>query len=261
MNDPSRGDEAGLPRGVVFRTKPQLAAAMVEAAARRGLRARWLTADETYGQDGAFREVVDAMGWWYVAEVPVKQHVWVGQAARRGGARGSSTRARNSHFYGPSVRVDALARRFDERAWQRIQVAEGTLGRRVYEFAFRRVVERCGRRPGREGWLMVRRSLDQEPEIKYFLSNAPSTADPERMAVVGSERWRVESCVKEAKGQTGLDESEGRNWNHWHHHTALSMLAHAFLACARVRWGKTHFPPVGTANEETGRSGTRRTVA
>ena len=154
-----------------------------------------------------------------------------------------------------------MATRFADSAWRRIQVGEGTVGRRVYEFAFRRVVERRGHRPGREAWLMVRRSLDQEPEIKYFLSNAPATTDRERMAVVGSERWRVESCVKEAKGQTGLDESEGRNWNHWHHHTALSMLAHAFLTCARVRWAKTHFPPVGPENQETGGSGTRRTVA
>ena len=62
MDDPPRGREAGIPREVVFRTKPQLAAAMIEAAARRGLRAHWLTADETYGQDGAFRQVVDAVG-------------------------------------------------------------------------------------------------------------------------------------------------------------------------------------------------------
>ena len=262
MDDPPRCREAGIPREVVFRTKPQLAAAMLEAAARRGLRGRWLTADETYGQDGAFREVVDAAGWWYVAEVPVKQHVWAdAPSARRGGTGAWCGRARKTHRNAHSVRVDELGRRFDDRAWQRIQVAEGTLGRRVYEFAFQRVVERWGRRPGREGWLMVRRSLDQEPERKYFLSNAPAAADRERMAVVGSERWRVESCVKEAKGQTGLDESEGRNWNHWHHHTALSMLAHAFLTCARVRWAKTHFPPVGTEDPETGGSGTGRTVA
>ncbi len=261
MADPARCREAGIPDAVLFRTKPQLAAAMVECAARRGVRARWLTADEAYGQDGAFREVVDAVGWWYVAEVPVKQHVWAGAPGRSAVRRARGENPRKSRENGPSRRVDDVARDFTDRAWQRIQVGEGTLGRRVYEFAFRRVVERWGHRPGRAGWLMVRRSLDQEPEVKYFLSNAPATVERERMAVVGSERWRVESCVKEAKGQTGLDESEGRNWNHWHHHTTLSMLAHAFLTCARLRWAKTHFPPVGTEDPETGGPGPRRTVA
>jgi len=118
--------------------------------------------------------------------------------------------------------------------WQRFTVGEGTQGRRAYEFAFSRIVEKRGGLPNRDGWLMVRRSLDQAPEWKYFLSNAPVHVNRERMAVVGSERWRVESCIKEAKGQTGLDESEGRNWNHWHHHTTLSMLAHAFLTCSRL---------------------------
>ena len=121
-----------------------------------------------------------------------------------------------------------------ERDWQRLTVAEGAKGRRVFDFAFLRGVAKRGGLPGRDAWLMVRRSLDQTPEIKYYLSNAPADVDTERMAVVGSERWRVESAIKEAKSQTGLDESEGRNWKHWHHHTTLSMLAQAFLTCARV---------------------------
>jgi len=72
------------------------------------------------------------------------------------------------------------------------------------------VVEKRTRIPGDDVWLMVRRSLGETPETKYYLSNAPAGVDRGRMAEVASERWRVENAIKETKGQTGLDESEGR---------------------------------------------------
>jgi SRSO17 transposase len=266
FDDPRRCREAGIPRDVIFRTKPQLAAAMVEAARGRGLRARWLTADEAYGSTPHFLDVVDAVGWWYVAEVKTDVQVWpVRPKVLPPSPRGAKGRPRQKPCLArksdKSVPVAFLAARLSEKDWRRIAVATGTQGRRVFDFAFLRVVEKRRGLPGRDAWLMVRRSLDQTPEIKYYLSNAPAGVDRERMAVVGSERWRVEGAIKEAKGQTGLDESEGRNWKHWHHHTTLSMLAHALLCCARVSWSKTHSPPVGAKDSETRRPGAKGAAA
>ena len=263
---PRRCKAAGIPQGTLFRTKPELAAAMVEGAARRGLRARWLTADEAYGRDPVFLDAVDSVGWWYVVEVPVNLKVWkerpkVLLPTPPGSVGRPRKKLRLSRESRRSVTVKRCAAELRKDDWQRFMIADGSKGRRVFDFAFLRVVEKRRRLPGRDAWLMVRRSLDQTPEIKYYLSNAPANAERERMMVVGSERWRVESCIKEAKGQTGLDESEGRNWNHWHHHTTLSMLAHAFLTCARVIWNAKHFPPLGTQNAETRRLGEKGTAA
>jgi SRSO17 transposase len=257
FKNPEQCREAGIPKDVVFRTKPELAAGMVETAVRRGVRAQWLTADEAYGDDPSFLDVVDALGLWYVVEVPVDEQVWkdrpeVVTTARRRGSR-IRVKPRLSPDSEPSVKVADLAAGIPRRQWQRLAVAEGTKGLRAYEFGFRRVVEKRNKLPGDDVWLMVRRTLDQIPEIKYYLSNAPAAVEPLRMAVVGSERWRVESAIKEAKGQTGLDESEGRNWNHWHHHTTLSMLAHTFLTCARTAADESSFPPVRPANQKAGR--------
>ncbi len=74
--DTERCRAAGIPQGVVFRKKPQLDAAMVEQARRRGIPGRWLAADEAYGNNPTFLDVVDAVRWWYVAEVPVNLEVW-----------------------------------------------------------------------------------------------------------------------------------------------------------------------------------------
>ena len=263
---PERCRAAGIPEEVVFRKKPELAAAMVEQARLRGIRARWLTADEAYGDNPRFLDVVDAVGWWYVAEVKTNLEVWPTRPkllppSPRGAVGRPRKKARLARKSDKSVPVAKLAARLGERDWQRLTVAEGAKGRRVFDFAFLRVVAKRARLPGQDVWLMLRRSLDQTPEIKYYLSNAPADVDTERMAVVGSERWRVESAIKEAKGQTGLDESEGRNWKHWHHHTTLSMLAHAFLTCARITWAKTHSPPLGTENAEARGPGEKGTAA
>jgi SRSO17 transposase len=50
---------------------------------------------------------------------------------------------------------------------------------------------------------------------------------------IAGQRWRIESCFEEAKGETGLDEYEVRAWTGWHRHITLSMLAHAYLTIVR----------------------------
>ncbi|MBM4030124.1 MAG: IS701 family transposase [Planctomycetes bacterium] len=266
FEDPRRCREAGIPDDAIFRTKPELAAAMVESARARGVRARWVTADEVYGDAPEFLDVVDAVGWWYVAEVQTTVEVWPVRPktlppSPRGAIGRPRKKPRLARDSDRSAPVAVLGGRLAEKDWRRIAVAQGPEGRRVYDFAFLRVVEKRGGLPGRDAWLMVRRSLDQTPEIKHYLSNAPRNVDLERMAAVGSERWRVDGAIKEAKGQTGLAESEGRNWKHWHHHTTLSMLAHAFLTCARVSWAQTYSPPLGAPDPETRRLGKKGAAA
>ena len=50
---------------------------------------------------------------------------------------------------------------------------------------------------------------------------------------IAGQRWRIENCFEEAKGETGLDEYEVRSWTGWYRHITLSMLAHAYLTVVR----------------------------
>ena len=221
---------AGIPKDVVFRTKPQLAREMVENALRAGCQGKWLTADEAYGGNPAFLDAVDAMGLWYVAEVPADTCVWtsrppVRRAARRRNGHGPRIRASNGGY----KQVRQIGKSIRRKDWKLIRIAYGTKCPLEYEFAFIRIVEKRGGKPGRDAWLMVRRGLAQETETKYYLSNAPKEAPVHEVARVGSYRWNVEAGFKEGKGQTKLDEYECRCWNSYHHHTVLAMVAHAFL--------------------------------
>jgi SRSO17 transposase len=89
--------------------------------------------------------------------------------------------------------------------------------------------------PGRDGWLLARRSLTDPEEIAYYLSNAPTETPLLRLAQIASTRFTVEQCFEEAKGETGLDHYEVRHWHSWYRHITLSMMAHAWLASIRFR--------------------------
>jgi SRSO17 transposase len=55
----------------------------------------------------------------------------------------------------------------------------------------------------------------------------------EELLGVCQERWAVEGCFAEAKGEVGLDHYEVRRWGAWQRHVTLCLLAHAFLAVTR----------------------------
>jgi SRSO17 transposase len=67
----------------------------------------------------------------------------------------------------------------------------------------------------------------------------------------------VEQGYRQLKRELGLDHFEGRNWNGFHHHAAMTFLAYGFLALERQRTNATAMAaPLETA-EPLG--GARRT--
>jgi SRSO17 transposase len=62
--------------------------------------------------------------------------------------------------------------------------------------------------PGPEVWLVLRRSLpepSENPELKYYLSNAPADTPLATPVRVSGLRWPIESCFEEGKDEVGLD--------------------------------------------------------
>ena len=68
--DPQRREKAGIPEGLAFATKPDLALEQVKRLIAGGLRVLWAAADEVYGRSGDFRAGLRALGLSYVAIVP-----------------------------------------------------------------------------------------------------------------------------------------------------------------------------------------------
>jgi hypothetical protein len=51
-------------------------------------------------------------------------------------------------------------------------------------------------------------------------------------------RWPIELAIRESKDELGLDHHEVRGWRGWHHHLAMSVLAHHVLVWQRLTFGK-----------------------
>ena len=102
--------------------------------------------------------------------------------------------------------------------------------------AIRLVVERDDL-PGPELWLVIERSCDQTPYVKYDLSNARPDCPLRELAQAGHNRWPIEDCFLRGKQELGLDDYEVRGWRGFHHHMTLVMLAMWFLVLQTRRLG------------------------
>jgi SRSO17 transposase len=224
----------GLSSDTTFHTEPALALAMVtELVARGQLPFRWVAADEHFGQNPGFLDGVAELGKWYFAEVPTTTHVWLRTPAVCRPGPSPLGQARPQPRLAPkaprTVAVRDWSQALPAGRWRRYTIKEGSRGPMVATFAFERVTVVRDRLPGPRIWLVVRRSLGLEPEVKYYLSNAPATCSPVDLARLSGWRWPMETVLEEAKGEVGLDHYETRSWPGWHHHVAQSALAHLFL--------------------------------
>jgi SRSO17 transposase len=212
-DDRDRCRQAGIPDGVPFAAKPELARAMLGRALDAGVPAAWVTADEDCGRDGKFRAWLEQRRAGYVVAVDSRQAV--------AGDAGSS-------------RADVLAAHAPDRAWKRRSCGNGSKGPRVFDWAAATLPDDGTEPAGWSRYLLVRRSLTRngkdERELAYYLGAAPAgTADEELIRVAGS-RWAVEECFQAAKNETGLDQYQVRRYDAWYRHVTLAMLAHAYLA-------------------------------
>src|SRR5271166_1625945 len=75
-DDRDRRTEAGVPAGVIFRTKPELALEMVANAIGEHVPFRWVGGDSIYGNSPKFVQGVREFGKRYVLDISSEARVW-----------------------------------------------------------------------------------------------------------------------------------------------------------------------------------------
>jgi SRSO17 transposase len=235
-DDRERRAKAFVPEEIEFRTKPQLAVEMLEHAWEREIPMRWVVADEVYGSADYFRAAVSAHQCQYVVTVPTCTPVWPLRPEVQAARYSSKGRLRcKAKAVVPAQTVAQVVASWSPTQWERLTVAEGEKGPITYDWARQRVIESREGLPADEVWLLARRSIKDQSDIAYYLSNAGTETTLSTLAQVAASRWSIEQCFKEAKGQAGLDEYEVRLWHSWYRHITLVMMAHAWLASVRQR--------------------------
>jgi SRSO17 transposase len=234
----------GVPPELRFQTEPQLALEMLGGLVERAaVPFRWVVVDEHYGMIPAFLDGVAAVGKWYFAEVPASTKVWAGEPEVEPSGPGPLGRPRKHRRVvagtPPAEEVRQIAARLPVRAWRRCTIKEGSKGPIEADFACVRVTRARRGHPGLAGWLVLRRSMGEKREVKYFLSNAPVACPPATLVRVSGLRWPVETALEEAKGELGMDHYETRTWRGWHHHMTQTLLAHHFLVRLRLQLKKS----------------------
>jgi SRSO17 transposase len=239
-DDRERCEKSGIPAGVAYQPKWQLALTMLRRAQANGWSGTVL-ADSLFGTVTEFRQQLAAEGWTYCVGIdstlkviaadsdlgPVPKYCGRGQPPKRP----LKVRAKPTS---PSVKQWAAEHAADFR---KVTWREGTKGKMAGRFAAWRVRPAhklaAGKEPLGACWLLIEWPENSECPAKFFFSNLPETTSLKRLVATAKSRWWIEQSYRELKDELGLDHFEGRSWRGWHHHVVLVFLAYAFLQLLR----------------------------
>jgi SRSO17 transposase len=237
--DSSRRKKVGIPRSIIFRTKPELALELHQRVLAAGhLRFDWLVFDALYGRNEDFLAALERRRQWYMGEVPLTTTVWTADPATQvpeyqGRGRQPTQPVRDS------VRsVEAVGAALPATAWQVVCLREGSGAPVAYEFARVRVWAMRDSGPGPAIWLLIRRPVGGVGEVQYYVSNAPVETSLDTLALVSGCRQKVEEYFGDGKGHLGMAQYEVRSWAGWHHHMTLVALAHLLVTQVQGRLKK-----------------------
>ena len=230
-------NEAGVPKGVGFRTRHELALDMLDE--RGGLLPHaWIAGDDEMGRSSWFRQELRSRGESYLLAVPSNTLVrdlmppdppYSGQGRRP---------------RPPFLRADVWCAGLPEDAWQTIEVRDGEKGPLVAQAAWTLVQAKTeGKVSDTVESLVVFRERQGDGTWKhdYLLSDVVRSAPVAEFARVYKAEHRVEESLKRAKSEAGLGDYQVRTWKGWQHHQTLSLLATWFLT-GETRRGRKRTP-------------------
>jgi SRSO17 transposase len=216
-----RRKKCGMPEGLQFQTKIQIAVQLLEEQMRRALLpSRRIGCDSFFGTSGWFRDTVAGWGKLYLAEIQSDILLWPATENEEEKAQA----------------VSAIGKR-EGTEWELEVLAEDSKGPIVAEVSVQRVRENRDNKPVKELWLIIRRL--ETGKLKYYLSNAPADIACEELKAALLMRWPIEQCFEDGKRYLGMDHYEHRSWKSWHRHMLYVFLALLFLLRVRLALKKT----------------------
>lgn len=224
-DDRRRCRAAHIPDDVQYRAKWRIALDLIERNVKAGVPPGFMLADSAYGDVGAFRDGVRALGFDYALDV--KKHTRVVIVCKDG----SQT---------DPMSVETAADIIGERCYRKLTWREGSRSSLSAAFASVRVhVVTAQDTRGEEQWLVIEKPKRGAPVEHYVLSTLPKTLSRKQLVLKIKQRWRTERAYQDLKGELGLDHFEGRSYLGWQHHVSCVLACYAFLVAERAR----AFPP------------------
>lgn len=242
--DKNRRAKAGVPEHIAFQKKWEISLAQIDEALEWGVSRLPVLADAGYGDSTDFRSELEARKLQYVVGVSSVPTIWrpgiVPVVARKSSVGRSPTRLSANE---EPVSLAEFAREIQSTDFRTVSWRNGSKGTMKARFCAFRVYSaerhtKMQRPKIAPVWLIVEATGEEKRPYKFFFSNLSENHSLKELVALVKLRWRVERDYQELKGELGLDHFEGRGWRGFHHHAALCIAAHAFLALQRAL-----FPP------------------
>jgi SRSO17 transposase len=205
-SDPVTSRAAGVPPGLRFRTKGQLAIDICAEAYADGIRFDFICGDEVYGASTELREYLQARGQAYVLRVASNFTVTLAGGARLTCAQAAKTLLK------------------DKRSWEVRSAGQGSKGQRWYAWALTATASprHC---------LLIRRHL-KTGELAFHYCHVPEgrLLTKTRLIRAAGLRWPIEENFELGKDCFGLDQCQARLYTAILRHIVLVMAALAICA-------------------------------
>jgi SRSO17 transposase len=231
----ARRQSCQVPEEVTFQTKPHQAAEMLLKIYRQGVVPfKYIVADTVYGNNfECFQAADQCCGTTYCVVMPADTLCWKQRPLTTTKTYRYKGKTRTKRIVTPPsgdpISVTQVAHALHPACWHRRTVSEGSKGPILYEFTRRRVTLSKDGLPWKTVWLVVKRTLGDDPTSWYYSSNASPSARLSLFVWLSGRRWAIEQSLEEAKQEVGLEHYEVRKYQGWQHHMLLCMLAHFFL--------------------------------
>ena len=241
-DDPRRCEEADVPRAQrVHRTKLELALEIVRHARQIGVRFDWVGMDGMYGQSFDLLQTLDAQGETFLADIHSDRQIYVTDPAPYVPAQiaGQGRPRLRCYSEAKAVEVRKWLKQQPHSQWRTITLRSTTKGKLTVEILHRRVWlwDKCS--PSAQCWhLLVRREANSPGTLKYSLSNAAAQTSVTKLAKMQAQRFWIERAFQDAKSHVGMAQYQARQWQSWHRHMALVMMATQFMLETRLKYAE-----------------------
>jgi SRSO17 transposase len=206
ITDPVKSRAMGLPPGLAFRTKGQLAIGILTDALDDGIRLDFACGDEVYGSCTQLRAFLEGRGQGYVLRVPSNFHLTLARGVRL-------------------TCKEAAARLLNaRRSWEVRSAGKGSKGNRWYAWAWLSTASP-------RHYLLIRRHRKTgDMAFHYCYVPEGQAVTMARLVRAAGCRWPVEENFQFSKDCFGLDQSQVRLYTAIARHTVLVMAALAICA-------------------------------
>ena len=240
-----RRDESGVPAEVAFRTKSQLALALIEQAQTDGVCPAPVLGDATYGDSADFRQGLRQLGMEFFLQVESSHKAWTEPVA----LERKRTRYHLVHDAPPARTLSEIVASFSPAQWKpcswKTVKGEAQHTRIAWcEVYLEHLLRQAGKEPEKV-WLVIDWPEDAPAPYHFYLAHLHRPPAKARCLKLSRSRWHIEQYFQRAKDDLGLDHFEGRSWRGFHHHLVLSAVAYLFILVQYNRTKKNFWCDVG----------------